>query len=373
MAINIPIAADSRQFIGATKDMAKGLDEVADSLDDVTRDSQKGTDRLEAGFKDVQRQTEKTEDSFKDLARTVERESKDAGRKIDSGIGDGLDKASAGMDDFKGEAASTAREGAASFTGEWDDVGDIVQETLANALGGFGPIGAAAGVALAAGFGALYAKVQADAEASEERVKTMYEGMIDSQGRYLSESSIMSGVDEIIQDQGRLTQAQETAAASGVDLGIVLRAMAGDAAATAEVNAELTKRQEEVQESADAAADANRDLTDTELKKQQAVAAATEAMGAAASEVDKASDKFDAYAAAARFANNEMQDAAATAAGLRKEIVKLPDGKTITLRVDDNISSLTSRFNTALTAMRRQASNGISVDYQLTKNGSKVY
>lgn len=73
--------------------------------------------------------------------------------------------ASAGFGEFKDEAGQTAREGAASFTGEFDDVGDVIQETLANGLAGFGPLGAAAGLAAAAGVGIVISKAQ---ELSEE-------------------------------------------------------------------------------------------------------------------------------------------------------------------------------------------------------------
>lgn len=373
MPINIPIAADSRQFIGATKDMAKGLDDVADALDDVTRDSQKGTDKLEDGFKDAQRQTEKTEKSFKDLARTVERESKDAGKAIDKGIGDGLKDAESGMGDFKDEAKNEAREAASSFSGEFDDVGDLIQSTLANALGGFGPLGAAAGIAAAAGFGAFYAKIQADSEASEERVSSMFQSMIDDQRNYLSESAILGKVAEYAEDQGKLTEAQDIAAASGRSLAEVLRAMAGDAEANAAVQADLQKALDDHAKSAKDAAAAGEEVSEADQQAALAAGQAKDKLSGYSDELDKAAGLYSTYAEAARYANNEMQDAAKEAAGLRTEIVKLPSGKTINVTFGVQSEQLTAKVNRALNNARALASKGIDVPFQITKNGSKVY
>lgn len=372
--IRLGVAADTREFDrGIKQGVIDPLEDATDALRDLAKDGDRAGSDLERSMRDQQDETKKLEREYRDLADTIKSSSRKAGRDIDDGIGDGLDKAGTGLNDFKDEAKSTAREGAASFSGEFSDVGDVVQETLANALGGFGPIGAAAGVAAAVGFGFLTAKIDADAAASEERIASMYDAMIESQGKFLTDAAVMDQVKALTDDAGALAEAQEVAAGSGVDLGIVLRAMAGDADAAAEVQAALNDQYDKAVENADKAAKEARDLTDAELKQSQATGKAADIMSKYSDDMSKAAEKYAAYSSAARYATNQMQDAAATAAGLRKEIVRLPDGKTITLRVDDNISSLSSRFNTALSAMRRQASSGVQVDYQLTKNGKKVY
>jgi hypothetical protein len=71
-----------------------------------------------------------------------------------------MKRAGGALDEFKDEAGSSGREAAASFSGGFGDITDFVQETAANALGGLGPIGAAAGVAAAAGIGLLTAQLE---------------------------------------------------------------------------------------------------------------------------------------------------------------------------------------------------------------------
>jgi hypothetical protein len=71
------------------------------------------------------------------------------------------------MDDFKEESNSTAREAAASIGGV-EDALSAVQEVAANALAGFGPAGAAAGLAAATGIGLLFSGLQASADKANE-------------------------------------------------------------------------------------------------------------------------------------------------------------------------------------------------------------
>jgi hypothetical protein len=113
---------------------------------------------------------------------------KSAGDDIDK-MGDKGKKAgkdiSSGLKDAKSEAGQSGREAAASFSGGFADVGDFVQETLANALSGFGPAGAAAGIALAAVVGTLMANAVATQEAlaeSRQRAATLAAEMYQNGG-----------------------------------------------------------------------------------------------------------------------------------------------------------------------------------------------
>jgi hypothetical protein len=194
------------------KALAKSLDDLAaasgktktEALDDLKRAAEEAGTELRQGTLDAlerlasqgPRDVDKVRDAVDDLKRSLG----DVGDSADDmakGVDDGMDKAGDGLNDFKDEAAGTAREGAASFTGEFGDVGDIVQETLANALGGFGPIGAAAGIAAAAGFGTLYAKITEQSEKAEDRITAMYEDMLESQSKYLSKSFIVQEMEKI--------------------------------------------------------------------------------------------------------------------------------------------------------------------------------
>ena len=150
--IRINFLADVRDFLRGTKDLEKELDDVADSLDDLARNGDDATEKLERSFKDLARETRK------------------AGDDMGDGIKKGTDKASDGVNEFRDEANSTAREAAASFDGSAASIVDAFQEVAANAFAGFGPAGAIAGLALAAGIG-IGVKGFEDNEAAAERLR----------------------------------------------------------------------------------------------------------------------------------------------------------------------------------------------------------
>lgn len=165
----------------AGKDTEKALDKsfgkVEDSLEDVKKEGEKTGEKLEDSFKDVEKTSERVgKEIDKDLTKALEEvkdEAKTTGKTVGKELDDGFDKAKRGADEFKDEAASSSREAAASFTGDFEDVGDLIQETLANAFAGFGPAGAAAGMAAAAGIGILITSLQnsaEEAEATKEKV-----------------------------------------------------------------------------------------------------------------------------------------------------------------------------------------------------------
>lgn len=75
---------------------------------------------------------------------------------------------SEGLSEFRDESGSTAREAAASFDGSAESIGEVFQEVAANAFAGFGPAGAIAGVAAAAGLGIALSKLTEISEATNE-------------------------------------------------------------------------------------------------------------------------------------------------------------------------------------------------------------
>lgn len=192
----IPIVADTSQFIAESGKLENALDQIADSLDqvadkgpDLEKDFEQALTSVEVnakkagkalaydvpdGSKKVSKSLDGLADDAKDLDRrfseswkSVSKDAAKAGRDIGDDVKKGTDKAAEGMTDFKDEAQQSAREGAASFSGEFDDVADYVQEVLANALSGFGPVGAAAGIAAAAGIGFLVTSLQNSADQAD--------------------------------------------------------------------------------------------------------------------------------------------------------------------------------------------------------------
>lgn len=177
--INIAFAADVSKFIGGTKDIGKALDGVSDSLDDLAKDGEKAGkkigDELSDGAKEAGEGADKAEKKFRDAFDKVSGDARKAGDDVGDQMKKGFKKAESGAEEFKDEAKSTAREGAASFTGEFEDVADVIQETLANSLAGFGPVGAAAGMAAAAGIGILVSVLQQSADKAAENKEKIIE------------------------------------------------------------------------------------------------------------------------------------------------------------------------------------------------------
>lgn len=178
---SIDIAANTRAAQRNVKDLGEAFDGVADSLDDVAREGDRSADKLES--------------SFRDMVRTAD----DAGDKIKK-------KISGGLKDASSEAGQSGREAAASFSGEFDDVSDFVQETVANAFGGFGPIGAAAGVAAAAGLGILTAEMTKQQEAADEireRLTSAYSDAAEAGRTYLDTAQIIAEAQSLMFDKDR--------------------------------------------------------------------------------------------------------------------------------------------------------------------------
>lgn len=136
--ISIKLAGDSSEFVKSVKKGEDALDDLSKGLDDIADD---GVDSVE-----------KLDDKFSDTIKSV----KDLGDASESSLRKtkrGADDAGDGMKDLKQEANSTAKEAAASFDGSASSIIDAFQEVSAQAFAGFGPAGAIAGLAAAAGIG----------------------------------------------------------------------------------------------------------------------------------------------------------------------------------------------------------------------------
>ncbi|SDO77584.1 hypothetical protein SAMN04487848_2051 [Microbacterium sp. ru370.1] len=231
-AIEIPIGADTGAFekgmssgvIEPLKDAEKALEDLADA---------KGPRQLEAELKDAQRQTEKLKDETRETADAIERSWKGAYRKVKEESADSTRKVKEGFTEAKDEANSSGREAAASFGGGFEDVADFVQETLANALSGFGPVGAAAGIALAAVLGTALANAEAaqdklnDArEAAAELAAQLYEN-----GGELPLQDKVDQLFETLSKESKANGALQSMIDQWADFGTVLDDLKGSASA----------------------------------------------------------------------------------------------------------------------------------------------
>ena len=175
MAIKIEFLSDIKDLLKGTKKVGDELEDISDGLEDVGKAGDKSGDQLGDSFKSVGKGLDAAGDevqTFESKAaqafKAVGDDAKKSGKAVGDSQKEGLDKAGAGLDDFKSEAAGTARETAASFDGSADSIAGSFQEVAANALGGFGPAGAAAGLALAAGMGIAISALQGASDEANE-------------------------------------------------------------------------------------------------------------------------------------------------------------------------------------------------------------
>lgn len=177
MASGINIAIDVDES-GATKGITKvdeALEKVADSLDGVGKDGTSDLGKLETSIKDVNREALKAGDDIKS----------GFGNKVKSGV----KEAEGGLQDFKSEANSTAKESAASFDGSAESIIDSFQEIAANAFQGFGAAGAVAGLAMAAGIGiatAAFQRSEEEAQKAKTRIGELGLAMVEAGYRRLT-------------------------------------------------------------------------------------------------------------------------------------------------------------------------------------------
>jgi hypothetical protein len=169
--IDIRLGVDPTGAVEGIDDVNDALEKIDDQLGDVAKSGDQDLGKLETSLKDLNKEALKTGDEF------------------DKSIGKGTKKATkeaeGGLKEFKEEANSTAKESAASFDGSAESIVDAFQEVAANAFQGFGPAGAVAGLAIAAGIGlgvAAFENGQASAEELKSRIGDLASALIESGG-----------------------------------------------------------------------------------------------------------------------------------------------------------------------------------------------
>lgn len=211
MAVKIDLIAD-------VKDVIKGTDKIGDALDDVADD-----------LKDLGKAGDKLDDKVSDAFRNMGKEAKQAGDKIGKEVNDGTDRAGEGLKDMKQEAASTAKESAASFS-SIEDAAGALQEVAANAFAAFGPAGMAAGLLAAAGIGIAMSSLTDHAEKVNENKEKMLDlaQTIKDNGGVLTEADYIRNMEEYgyaIQDTKEWFEIFQADAVSGFEK---LRKLADD-------------------------------------------------------------------------------------------------------------------------------------------------
>jgi hypothetical protein len=235
--IDLAIAADTRSAMSAIqRGLLEPLEDVSEILETFGDDAEQSTEQLERGMRDAQRKTEDAKNEIRELRDGLNkagRSGKDAGDDIERG----MDRAKAGVNDLKDESNSTAREAAASFDGSAESIADAFQEVAANAFAGFGPAGAIAGLAAAAGIGlavAGFTSVEEERKKLEERAADLAQAYIDAGSDVLDALTVTSRTADILTDPERRREAEELSKLLGGDLSLATRVLAGDSRALGE-------------------------------------------------------------------------------------------------------------------------------------------
>ena len=257
--MKVEIVSDVSKVVADAGTLADRYNEVSDELKDLAKAGDAAGKKIEDAFEDGAKEAGKLEgkldeagDAAKQLARKADdafdklgQSSKKAGDDVERNIKQGTDGAGEGLDNFKDEANSTAKESAASFDGSAESIIGSFQEVAANAFGGFGPAGAAAGLAMAAGIGIAITKMQEGAEAATE----FQQRAVDLAGKIQDAGGDIRDLElgEIIADWGRevmednwitawvdesttrFQEAAKDAKEAGVDYRDAIKAAAGSA------------------------------------------------------------------------------------------------------------------------------------------------
>lgn len=300
MAFKIDLLANVAGFLKGTKSVEDELDKVADSLDELARDTKDNADKAADGL----------EREFSDAFDKVKTEAKDTGRRIGDGIKDGTRKAEDGVDNLKDEAKQSAKETAASFS-DVSDALDLVQEVAANAFAGFGPAGMAAGALAAVGVGLIGEKMAAAEEAAEaarERISDLAGEIADVDGK-VSSLDWSSKINELlyseVEGSGGQTWIQKYGDGIknlGLDSATFAHAMQGDRDALDAVTAARER-----------AIAAQNSFTDTGAASVDQINAATSAIAQQNTEVNTAANMFaEGDAAVGGFAEAQQRAADAS-------------------------------------------------------------
>jgi hypothetical protein len=293
VALKLDILANTREFVTEMKKAGASAEDIEDALDELKRQ----------GVKDI----EALEKPMRDLGKKA----KDTGDDISKGVGKGLD-------DVKSESASTAKEAAASFDGSAESIADAFQEVAANAFAGFGPAGAIAGLAAAAGIGLAVAGFTANdeaAQASKERVAEWADSYVEAGGRALTAGVQAARFQDIITDPEAFQEAERNARLWGVSTETAIAAMSGNKGAIDDVRSSIKQLGDEI--------DTTTREGGVDIDPAGKVAAQTALVEAAKQSFGRLTGEMAAGQSRAQLLNGYYADLINTTSGVVKEVDEL--------------------------------------------------
>ncbi|KAA9105005.1 hypothetical protein [Microbacterium rhizomatis] len=321
----IDIDANTRAAQNKVKELAKALDGVSDSLDDVATDGAKAGDKLEASFRDMMRASDRASTAMK-------ADSKQA-----------FESSSENVRGFKDEAVQNFSEVASSFQGDMQGMADGVQGLTGGLASSLTPgIGIPIAI-LGAAAGAFLQNWITASEESKTRVQDMYNAMVEDGAAFVTADRVQKNL--IAQSTDDINRAHERSIQLGVDEQLVRRAMAGEADAQSQI---LTitngKRDEEIKK----VQDSKRSLEDKSVVIDGINAkygTMLDFLTDAQREQDNATQRTKDTVAAIASMNSALDIASGKVAGINGQLQDLLNFRDFTIGVDLDLSRARSQIN----------------------------
>lgn len=358
MVVSVRFDADTSNL---TAEIQEAIQAIRDWETQTGVSSENATEKFEDAIRSVVklgRVTDRTRDDMKQALRgiglsaedaeealqAIERESGDLGREAPRD----MRRAEDAVEDL-GDTADTAGEKVEKIKDKTGTVGDglrdlgtiaedVLRGDFSSAAGGAIDALAGIGTALTGGIvgGAIASGIagivrgwidewERAAAESEARIRSWADTFIEEQGRVLDEATILSRAQEILTDDtGRLADAQAISAASGVDLAVVLRGLAGDGEALARVSRELKETDEEYYDLMGKLGDRSYEISAAEKERFDTLQRGQEAHANLTGEMDKGADLYDIFTRVVAQGRDETKRAAEAIDRLRDGMLSLP-------------------------------------------------
>lgn len=352
--IDVVINSETKAFRqGVEAGIIKPLEDAEKALDDLGKS--KGPDQLTRELQSAQKSSEQLDKQIDETARNIETEFRDAYRKAGQASDTFKRDASGNVQGFKDEAVQNLSEVASSFNGDLSDMAAGVQGLTGGLASSLTPgIGIPVAIigAIAASFAASWAQA---AEDSEKRVSDMYADFIESGQTFVSESFIGDAIKAIQEDTGKWADANKRVAETGLDIGEILRAMAGDQQAIADAHAiYVAQRDEEIDKIKRSGASLEDQATAIDAVNAK-FGESVEWISQIQRDTDTAADKAGAY-------RDAMGGAADNSARTRDELAKIAEKfasipKSVQLGITVNSAEFDRQFN----ILAAKANKGIRV------------
>lgn len=281
--------ADVTPFLAGTSDMETALEDVADSLDDLVRESSTSADKMGDAFagasdemaREASTAADKMEADFKSAWNAASTEADTSSRATSTHVRRAADDTKRAADEVKESSKGNMAETLSSFDGSIDGFVSGVQGTFGELSGVLGPAGAIGAGFLAAGVGiakSLFDKAKERRKEfqrqMQETVNELASQLLEANGKISKEFRDQKMQEWILGLGDKFDDVQTKAEALGLSVATLARAKFGDPVAIKAVNDALAEQQRLVTENTEKA---NKDIYRTSQGYHDAAAAIADA------------------------------------------------------------------------------------------------